>query len=112
MSEKPYAMTIREDGEWIYMVDGKEVDVFDYRRAVAAHTHAERLEADRHRGERPLGVHIPEQFHGNGVWNPQLAKAPWDRSKNAHYTSYRDLDRKAEARGFSVNYSKDGPTFD
>lgn len=50
-------------------------------------------------------LHIEEDFShlngGMGVWNPQLAKNVHDHSPDAHYTSTRDLVRKAAKRGLA-----------
>ena len=61
-------------------------------------------EAERtDRGTKSRGIYIAQQFRGDGVRNAQLAKSPWDNSPACHFTSFRDLERKAAAQGMVVN---------
>lgn len=59
------------------------------------------------RTDKPRSAYITKTFPGDGIRNAQLANSPWDNSPAAHFTSFRDLESKAAARGMVVNYSAD-----
>jgi hypothetical protein len=104
-----YHIKILDNGDWAYFIGKKQVDVYDYRQAVAAIHHEERLEAERLRDEQRAqakGAYITKQFNGGGIPNKQLAKYPWlyhNKHPSACFTSFKDLEQKAKAAGMVVN---------
>jgi hypothetical protein len=103
---KPYHFEIQDDGSWKYFVAGQEVEIYEYRRAVAALEHERKQEADRTRGEQAKGVYIGWSSP-DGVRHPQLAKTIWDNSPGSKFYSFKDLDRKAAAMGMVGNRTAD-----
>ena len=107
MSKKPYHYVIQDNGDWAYFVRGKPVDIYDYRRAVELHTHAERKQAEAERDERlahARGVHISTGFQT--VYSKQLAQSPqhyYRKDPSCGYSSYKELEQKAKATGQAVN---------
>ncbi len=103
---KPYHFEIAEDGLWKYFIGDDEVEIYDYRRFVASHEHERKQEADRHRGEAPLGTYIGWSSSA-GVRHPQLAKSIWDNSPSSKFYSFKDLETKAAATGQVCNRTAD-----
>ncbi len=111
MKKQPSHYVIQENGDWHYFVKGKQVDIYDYRRAVEVFEHQVRNEREKARDERlaqPKGAYITKQFRT--IYNKQLAtsqQAYNRRDPSCGYNNFRELEIKAKATGQAVNVSRD-----
>lgn len=107
--KKPYHYEIQDNGDWMYFVQGKQVELYDYRRAVALHAHEEKKAYEKARDEyfsRPRGAYITKVFPGKGIKNAQLAPSDdaWKADHpSCYYRTFKELEQKAAATGQSVN---------
>ncbi len=106
--KKPYRYEIAENGDWIYYVNNKVCDSYDYRRAVEVFSHEERKEREKERDERlskPIGAYITKNFSST-VYLKQLASSPQAYARkdpSCGVNSYKELETKAKSTGQVVN---------
>lgn len=108
MKHPPYHYEIQESGEWHYFVKNKRVELYDYRRAVAAFEHELKKQRAAEREERlskPRGVFITKNF-ASTVYLKQLASSPQAYARkdpSCGVNSYKELEVKAKSTGQVVN---------
>lgn len=100
-----FSITLRADGSRVYEVNGREVDKRTFDRVCRD------KRPDYANGECPRVAFDEDYTHlnnGRGYRNPQLAKSIFDHSDDCYVRSWRDLERKAKAKGLRIEDQRAG----